>query len=498
MLRWGAAGGAGDEAGVIQLVEMRMPMRLRLLACAGAFAVFAAAGLAGGGGQGAPAEPARAEPRQDLRDTAAAQRGREALLKRCFSAPLVARASFDTIWKQWGLKARPDDFDAQIRERYGLHEAPYPNDGLPMGLRPTQGRRGPAVGIDCMLCHGGSLFGQSLVGLPNTSIDLAGLFRDLDRADGGFGFFPYKMSNVRGTTEATATGIYLISLRDSELNLRLPPADLGPVPDQLCEDAPAWWLLKRKSTMYHNGQIDARAVRPLMTFMLGPRAPREKFDREELTFTDIRQYLLTIEAPKYPLPIDTELANRGRAVFEHNCAKCHGTYGPGGSGALHGEYPNKIVPLAKIGTDPTLVRRLTPTIEEHFRKSWFTRERGPDGQRFPLRYNAGYQAPPLDGIWSTAPYLHNGSVPTLHHLLNSSDRPRVFTRSYRTELADYDAERVGWEVTELSGEQPARTGAEARRVYDTSQPGRSNAGHTFGDTLSDDERRAVIEYLKTL
>src|SRR5688572_12358815 len=403
-------------------------MRLRLLTCAVAFAMFTAAGLAGGG-PGARSESEQTEGGTPEPD--AAQRGREALLTRCFSAPLVARSSFDAIWKQWGLKSRPDDFDAQVRQRYGLHEAPYPNDGLPMGLRATRGKGGAAVGIDCMLCHGGSIFGQSMVGLPNTSIDLAELFRDLDRADGGWGIFPYRMSNVRGTTESTATGIYLISLRDPDLNLRLPPADLGPIPDQLCEDAPAWWLLKRKETMYHNGQIDARAVRPLMTFMLTPTALRAKFDREEATFADVQKYLLTLEAPKYPLPVNGALASRGRSVFEQNCAKCHGTYGPAGEG---GDYPNKIVPLAKIGTDPTLVRRLTPAIEEQFRKSWFTRERGPDGRPFPLRYNAGYQAPPLDGVWATAPYLHNGSVPTLHHLLKSSDRPEVFTRSYGTQL----------------------------------------------------------------
>ena len=436
----------------------------------------------------------------------AAERGKAALLGRCFSAPLVARSAFDDLWKQWGLAERPADFDSRVRERYGLHDAPYPNGGLPMGLRPTEGRRGgPAVGIDCMLCHGGALFGESVVGLPNTSIDLAGLFRDLDVAGGGLGFFPYRLSNVRGTTESTATGVYLISLRDAELNLRLPPADLRPIPDQLCEDAPAWWLLKRKGTMYANGQIDARAVRPLMTFMLTPSMPRATFDAEEPTFADIRAHLTTIEPPKYPLPVDGDLAGRGQAVFEQNCAKCHGTYdGAHEAGGLatagRGDYPNKIVPLAKIGTDPSLVRGLTPAIEEHFRQSWFLREpAGPGGERFPLRYNAGYQAPPLDGVWATAPYLHNGSVPTLHHLLKSDERPRVFTRSYRTELADYDPDRVGWRVTDLTaGDASPRPRRAPRTVYDTTKPGRSNAGHTYGDDLSPDERRAVIEYLKTL
>ena len=450
------------------------------------FCVMALTFTAGSDARGSGVEP----------DRPSAERGRDALLGRCFSTPFVSRAGYQTLWKQWGLKARPDDFDAQVRDRYGLHEAPYPNDGLPMGLRPTSGRGGKAaVGIDCMLCHGGSLFGQSYVGLPNTSLDLAGLFRDLDLANGAFGIFPYRLSNVRGTTEATATGIFVISLRDPDLGFRLPPANLGPVPDQSCEDAPAWWLLKRKTTMYYNGQIDAQAVRPLMMFMLSPATSGGLFPREEKTFADIRQYLLTTEPPKYPFTVDADLSARGRVLFEENCAKCHGTYG---TGPGERTYPNKIVPLARIGTDPSLVRGLTPAIEDHFRQSWFTREQSPQGGPFPLRYNEGYQAPPLDGVWATAPYLHNGSVPTLHHLLKSSDRPRLFTRSYRTGVDDYDLERVGWKVTELSAPPPARSRDEARKVYDTSQPGRSNAGHTYGDELTDDERRAVVEYLKTL
>ena len=436
-----------------------------------------------------------AEPSSEPDGSAdAAERGRAALLGQCFSAPLLSRTSYEALWKQWGLSARPDDFDAQVRARYGLFEAPYPNHGLPMGLRPTRDRKGtPSVGIDCMLCHGGAVFGKAVIGLPNTSLDLAALFRDLDRADGGFGLFPYRLSNVRGTTEATGTAVFLISLRDGDLHHRIPPAPLGPPPDQLCEDAPAWWLLHRKRTMYYNGQIDARAVRPLMTFMLSPGASADIFERYEPTFRDIQQFLLTIRPPKYPLAIDAELAERGRVVFEENCARCHGTYGP------PGRYPNKVVPLEKIGTDPSLVRGLTPAIEEHFRAGWFAREPGPDGKPFPLHYNSGYQAPPLDGIWATAPYLHNGSVPTLYHVLKSTARPRVFTRSYGTDWSDYDPKQVGWRVTELTNPLPSTASPqEVRRVYDTSQPGRSNAGHTFGDDLTDSERWAVIEYLKTL
>ena len=75
----------------------------------------------------------------------------------------------------------------------------------------------------------------------------------------------------------------------------------------------------------------------------------------------------------------------------------------------------------------------------------------------------------------------------------------VFTRSYRTGPEDYDRDRVGWKVTELAAPPAADAPPiERRKVYDTTQSGRSNAGHTYGDELTDAERRAVIEYLKTL
>jgi hypothetical protein len=111
----------------------------------------------------------------------------------------------------------------------------------------------------------------------------------------------------------------------------------------------------------------------------------------------------------------------------------------------------------------------------------------------------GYQAPPLDGVWATAPYFHNGSVPTVYQVLNSKARPKVYTRSYRTEKEDYDPTRLGWKITVLDGSPDSKlSGFERRKIYDTTQPGRGNSGHPFGDKLTDDERMAVIEYLKTL
>src|SRR5262249_60325076 len=98
----------------------------------------------------------------------------------------------------------------------------------------------------------------------------------------------------------------------------------------------------------------------------------------------------------------------------------------------------------------------------------------------------GYQAPPLDGIWATAPYLHNGSVPTLYHVLNSKKRPKLFTRSYKTDKEDYDAKKVGWKFEELKEEPDAKKTPphETRKVYDTTQPGRGNGGDTARDKAS--------------
>jgi mono/diheme cytochrome c family protein len=363
-----------------------------------------------------------------------------------------------------------------------------------MGLREVNvlllGKR---LANDCMICHGGSIMGKSYVGLGNSTIDFQALYEDLSRAAGGDGKPPFRYSNVRGTTEAGAMAVWLLGMREPDLQLRSPPINLG-IHDDMCEDAPAWWLLKKKKTMYHSGGGDARSVRSLMQFMLNPLNPRSAFDKEEKTFADIRAYLLSIQPPKYPLPIDRELADKGEVLFVDNCARCHGTYGEKWT------YPNRIVPLAEIGTDPTRYYGLTEEFGRYYNQSWFAQEKGGWlADEYPGKVTGGYQAPPLDGIWATAPYFHNGSAPTVYHVLNSKKRPKFFTRSYRTEKEDYDPVKLGWKITVLNEPpDPKLPGIERRKIYDTTQPGRGNGGHTFGDKLTEEDRMAVIEYLKTL
>jgi hypothetical protein len=420
----------------------------------------------------------------------AAQRGRKALLTRSYNPPSMNVQAYDNAWRHWGLERKPADYDRLFRERYGLHPAPYPNGKLPMGLRvdtlstPLGKRKGLAV--DCLICHGGSIAGKSYIGLGNASLDYQAFYEEMSGGLTRRARSPFRFSNVRGTSEAGGMAVFLLGYRTPELGLRLVRLNLG-LYDDLCEDPPAWWLLKKKKTMYHTGGGDQRSVRSLMQFMMGPANFPSAFHKAESDFKDIRQYLLSIEAPRYPLPINRARAARGERVFKKTCSRCHGTYGQKWT------YPNKIIPLEEIGTDRRRYDGITRKFGEYYNKSWFARD-------YKALASDGYQAPPLDGIWATAPYLHNGSVPTVYHLLNSKSRPKIFTRSFRTDLGAYDPQKLGWKVRVLHRAPDAKKtpAIEFRKVYDTRKSGRGNGGHTFGDKLTEEQRMAVIEYLKTL
>src|SRR5205823_1729647 len=109
----------------------------------------------------------------------AEERGRGALTSRSFLGPAWSAGAYKKAGKFWGPGAPDPDKDpaayaAAFNRRYGLHPAPYPNDGLPMGLRRATRADGKRAGIqlDCMVCHGGSIGGTSYVGLGNSQLDL--------------------------------------------------------------------------------------------------------------------------------------------------------------------------------------------------------------------------------------------------------------------------------------------------------------------------------------
>jgi len=114
----------------------------------------------------------------------AAERGYKSLTETAFIPAFWTAKAVPNVWQHWGVKAKPADYDAAFRDRYGLHPAPYPNDGLPMGLRKASALLKTGVSADCMLCHGGSILGKSYVGLGNSTLDIEALFVELTAVDG--------------------------------------------------------------------------------------------------------------------------------------------------------------------------------------------------------------------------------------------------------------------------------------------------------------------------
>jgi hypothetical protein len=152
------------------------------------------------------------------------------------------------------------------------------------------------------------------------------------------------------------------------------------------------------------------------------------------------------------------------------------------------------VPLNELGTDPVRLTALTEEGRKKYADSWFAHA----GEAIPqqtLTDPAGYVAPPLDGIWASAPDLHNGSVPTLWHLMHPDDRPAV----WRPVSGQMDEEKVGLKIEQASEMPDSSDDMVFRRSYfDTRQFGKSGDGRRFPNAMAEPEKQAVLEYLKTL
>jgi mono/diheme cytochrome c family protein len=344
--------------------------------------------------------------------------------------------------------------------------------------------------MNCFACHGGNLFGITYPGAPNTTYVLESLTESVRKtklrlskpmAHMDIGSLVMPLGTNVGTSNAVMFGVALMNYRDKELNVHVNRA-----PAQMTHhdmDAPPWWHFHRKHHIYIDG-FAQKGHKGLMQFMLVRQNGPEKFKNWESDFRDVYAFLSELRPPKYPLPIDQELAAQGKRVFEANCASCHGTYGN------ESLYPERNIPIDEIGTDRVRFDALTATHRSHYGGSWFADFGGQET----FAEVDGYVAPPLDGIWASAPYLHNGSVPTLWHLLNPESRPVVWRRTH----LGLDIDKMGFQVEELGQLPPRLKPAEKRHYFSTSMPGKSAKGHDYPSSLTDDEKRAVLEYLKTL
>src|SRR5262249_32848517 len=134
----------------------------------------------------------------------------------------------------------------------------------------------------------------------------------------------------------------------------------------------------------------------------------------------VMNFLETYRPPRYPGALDRALSEEGREIYATHCSQCHGRYQRRTSGDEElVEFPNRFVPQDEMRTDPerwqTIDAKLLQAISASAMGKYVTPHRA-----------AGYVAPPLSGLWATAPYLHNGSVPTLWHLMHPDQRPNRF------------------------------------------------------------------------
>jgi hypothetical protein len=201
------------------------------------------------------------------------------------------------------------------------------------------------------------------------------------------------------------------------------------------------------------------------------------------------RFITDLPPPPYPFDINTARAARGKDLFDEYCAGCH----TAGTDELF--FPEE------VGTDAGRTNVWTPTAVTDLISVLRTACTDPvactqaDGSPIPddriVRSTGGYMAVPLDGLWARAPYLHNGSVPTLSALL-TGDRPATF---FRGNLS-YDQINVGF-----TWDRPGPGAA----LFDTTRASLSNAGHDTEEFLGDVDwanepakRADLIEYLKTL
>jgi hypothetical protein len=231
------------------------------------------------------------------------------------------------------------------------------------------------------------------------------------------------------------------------------------------------------------------------------------------TLERVEEWLLHRSQPPkftefFPDAFDPELAKLGKEIYARHCADCHGVDGEN----FAGKYVGRVTPIDDIGTDR---RRLDNYTEElaATQAMLYAGEKKPsriavapdlpakcrpqphgDAAEHSYRFKrfhktAGYANTPLDGVWLRAPYLHNGSVPTLRDLLKPPDkRPTSYFRGND----EYDPRALGFK-------SDARARPDGREYfhYNTEHPGNSKDGHAYGTELPENEKDALIEYLKT-
>jgi hypothetical protein len=294
-------------------------------------------------------------------------------------------------------------------------------------------------------------------------------------------------------------------LKGLELQWRLGQAQYdeltGPV------DFPHLWGLPARDGrgLHWDGNLDS-VDETVRSAVLGVGAKPRTLDREGLD--RVTRYIMQLQPPPYPYPIDQKLAQTGAALFQTHCASCHE------------ERIGRITDIHQIGVDPHRLDAFSAKVAADLPRTLREKYQAPLFTFTHFRKTHGYVNVPLDGLWARAPYLHNGSVPSLQALLERPEtRPKFFVRGSEV----LDPERVGFmalppaEGPRFAPPVPAcprrgrhdwkpspglrsllRAPGHDLFLYDTTCAGNGNRGHDFGTALAPGDKAALLEFLKTL
>jgi hypothetical protein len=402
-----------------------------------------------------------------------------------------------------------------------------PGHDLPVGVSRRRRLGIDQVGFNCALCHSGTIRDtptsqpRIMLGMPAHQLDLESLVRfvldcSLDNRTTG--------ANVSGRFAAMGGRVSLFErvlmqfglidrLKGQTLELRnrmtpiladnMPrwgrgrvdtfnpykaiqfnwPLDRLPRSELVgASDYPSLWNQKPREGMHlhwdgDNTSVDERNL----SAALGAGVTPVTVDHAAIK--RIRDWIWTLPPPPYPYAIDKDLASRGATLYQQHCLDCHGS-NRFRDGVKDGARVGEVEDIARIATDRHRLDSYTDVFAANQVALY------PDSEyRFThFRKTNGYANQPLDGIWLRAPYLHNGSVPTLRDLLEPPDRrPATFYRGYDV----IDREKVGFvsNVPQADGR--------AFFQYNTAVEGNGNGGHIYGVALPDADKQAIVEYLKT-
>lgn len=396
----------------------------------------------------------------------------------------------------------------------------------------------PRIGINCALCHAGSYrttageWPRIVPGAPATRIDILGYQRFL------FACVSDPRFNADVLMEAIEYNVKLsafdkkfyrhilipetkrklleVKERFAWTDLR-PPWGRGRIDPfnpvkfhQLKMDStmdrsignsdmePIWALEKRNNTPLHWDGLNTSRTEVVLSGAIGDGATPHTLPVEQMK--KLENWLMNLQPPAYPYAIDWDVAlKEGRPIYQKLCADCHGP---------DSKKAGAIVPLQEIKTDHHRLEMWSKNGESEAARI-YNRSYSQYSWGFKHFVNThGYVAVPLNGIWLRAPYLHNGSVPTLEDLLEpKKDRPKEFYRGFDV----YDRTRIGFihrgeDILKLD---PLLLQSHNRKEllsrlyfrYDTRIDGNDNGGHEgkeYGTELAPKEKRALIEYLKSL